>query len=156
MLATYEQPGLGTAAASLKAVLFVEDNMDDFVIARHALKKLKLRNPIFRVPCADVMMRYINGEGEYADREKYPLPAVLFMDQQLPRISGLEAQAKVRSSLKMRKIPIVAISGEERLTALKSAVQLGADGYMLKPFAGTDFFRLARELDLPLQFDARP
>jgi len=59
----------------------------------------------------------------------------------------------LRASLKFRKIPLIAISGDDRINALKSAVELGADAYLTKPFQGRDFLRLALKLRLPLEFD---
>lgn len=135
------------------AVLFVEDNPDDYALAQYHLKKLKLRNPVYRAHTAEEMLAYLRGEGIYRDRTQFPLPAVIVMDMRLPGSTGLEAQALLKSTLKFRKIPIVAISSSERTGALKSAVDLGADGYLLKPFNGMQFCRIALSLRLDLDFE---
>jgi CheY-like chemotaxis protein len=137
-------------ATALPAILFVEDDADDFVVAKHELNKLNVRNPIHRVFSNDMLMDYLDGMGPYADRQKFPMPAVIMLDLRLPGITGLQIQAKLRVSLKLRHICIVMISSPECLTALKSAVQLGADGYMVKPFSADAFARLCDVLNLQL------
>jgi CheY-like chemotaxis protein len=136
----------------LHTIVFVEDNPDDYVIARYELQKLKLRNPIHRVATFDALMAYL--EKAHCNRHLEPasMPCVIVMDLRLPQTSGLNAQAALRSTLNFRHIPIIVISSPERLNALKSAVDLGADGYLVKPFNRTEFCKLALRLRLPLEF----
>lgn len=136
----------------LPSILFVEDNSNDFVIARHHLAKIELRNPINLVATADLMFKYLHGEPPFLDRAAFPMPAVIILDLNLPQIDGLRAQAMLRASLKFRDIRIIVISGPARQTMLKTAVDLGADAYMVKPFRAEDFKSLAGDLGLPMQF----
>jgi CheY-like chemotaxis protein len=138
---------------ALGTVLFVEDNPDDYALAQYHLQKLKLRNPVHRAYSTDEMMAYLRGAGIYQDRMEYPFPEVIVMDLRLPGGSGLEAQALLRSTLKFRNVPIIAISSSERTGSLKSAVDLGADSYLCKPFNGVQFCRVALDLRLRLEFE---
>jgi CheY-like chemotaxis protein len=141
-------------SGNLKVVLFLEDDADDFVFARHQLKKLKLQNPVLRFPTGDDLMAYLRAQRDGGDRKTSSLPAVIIIDQRLPRSNGLAVQASLRASLQFRKIPLIAISSDDRINALKSAVQLGADAYLTKPFQSKEFLRLAFSLRLPLAFEA--
>ncbi len=152
MTAMVQQPAGDKAVPGLMAVLFLEDNENDFELARIHLEKLKLQNPVYRVRNADDLMAYLHGAREYHNRSKYPFPAVIVIDQRLPKTSGLDVQALLRASLKFRTIPIIAISSPERIAALQSAVKLGADGYLTKPFQAGEFARHSLNLKLPLQF----
>jgi CheY-like chemotaxis protein len=136
-----------------KAILFVEDNLDDFIAATIALGKIRLRNKIIRVASADEMLAYFRGVDQYLDRDRYALPAVVIMDLRLPRRDGLEAQAMLRCNLRFRHVPIIFISSCERVTQLKQAVELGADAWMLKPFNALEFLNIARNLNLELEFE---
>ena len=139
--------------AAPKCVLFVEDNIDDFSLACYALSKIKLRNKVMHVGSADEMLEYLRAMDEYLDRERYPVPAVIVMDMRLPGASGIEAQAMLRTNLRFLHIPIVCISTSESIKQLKTAVELGADAWMLKPFSALEFLNIARDLKLPLQFE---
>lgn len=132
------------------SLLFVEDSEDDFVLARYELQKLKITNPIHRVATVEQMLNFLGGFDQYADRERYPFPAMIFLDMRLPGGSGLNAQAIIRSNLQYREIPIVVISSGERVNSLRSAVALGANGFMVKPFCGKDFARILLDQDIRL------
>jgi CheY-like chemotaxis protein len=135
-----------------KCVLFVEDNLDDFSLACFALNTVRLHNKVRHVGSADEMLQYLRAMDGYLDREKFPRPAVIMMDMQLPGASGMEAQTMLRTNLRFRHIPIICISSSESIEQLKTAVELGADAWMLKPFSAVEFLNIARDLQLQLQF----
>jgi CheY-like chemotaxis protein len=136
-----------------KCVLFVEDNIDDFGLACRALSRIKLCNKVMHVGSADEMLEYLRAMDEYLDRDRFPVPGVIVMDMRLPGASGMEAQTMLRTNLRFRHIPIICISTSESIDQMKTAVDLGADAWMLKPFSAVEFLNIARDLKLPLQFD---
>lgn len=140
-----------TGATHLKAVLIVEDDSKDFQLVDRELRKMKLRNPVHHVSTVDEMMEYMSGGGKFGDRSKYPMPALILLDMHLFDGDGLDAAAWLRSKLKFRPIPIIAISGSgtERL---RSAVEMGADALMEKPLDPEQFRKLIEKLNVPLQF----
>jgi CheY-like chemotaxis protein len=142
--------------AGEKCVLFVEDNPDDFFCGCRALGKIKLANAVRQVSNADEMLEYLRAMDEYLNREKFPVPAVIIMDMRLPGMSGLEAQTMLRTNLRFRRIPIICISSSESIAQMQTAVELGADAWMLKPFSAVEFLNIARSLNLPLQFETAP
>jgi CheY-like chemotaxis protein len=152
MMASVEPKAQGKPAPEAKAILFVEDDEDDFIVAWHQLRKMKVANRATRVNTVEEMIAYLEGTGKYSDRKEYPLPTVIFLDLRLPLRGGLEAQAWLRSKLKYRNIPIILISTPEMVSLLESAVRLGANAYMLKPFDNQHFRRLILEHRLPVQF----
>jgi len=136
-----------------KCVLFVEDNFDDFSMACYALSKIKLSNKVMHVGSADEMLEYLRAMDGYLDRDRFPVPAVIVMDMRLPGASGMEAQTMLRTNLRFRHIPVICISTSESLQQMKTAVELGADAWMLKPFSAVQFLNIARDLRLPLEFN---
>jgi CheY-like chemotaxis protein len=139
--------------APLQSILFVEDESHDFIIARYHLEQMNVRNPIIHVPTAAELFAFLDGDEGYSDRRKYPLPAVIILDVRLPDRSGIEAQAMIRSSLKHRKIPIISISGNKRISLLQQSVELGANAWMAKPFEPADFLAIVVRLNLPVWFN---
>jgi CheY-like chemotaxis protein len=137
----------------LRAVLLVEDDPNDVELAEREFGKMKLRNPVLHTSTVEEMIQYMLGEGQYADRTQFPLPALIMLDMHLFTGDGLDAAAWLRSKLKFRSIPIIAISGSgtERLN---SAVAMGADALMVKPMDGEEFRKIVSRLNVPLQFQA--
>jgi CheY-like chemotaxis protein len=152
MMATTETKFIGKAAEAGTGILFVEDTEDDFVIACYELRKLNIASRAVCVSSVEDMIAYMSGAGVYHDREQYPFPAVVVLDLRFLRRGGMEAQAWLRSKLKYRHIPIILTSSPDMVTLLESAVRLGANAYMTKPFKGDEFRRLILEHRLPVQF----
>lgn len=136
------------SAPETAPILFVEDSPDDFFIAQRELKRLRISSPIDRVDSVPDMLDYLKDRGECG------LPCAIIMDLTLRGESGLAGQAKVRSNLKYHRIPVIAISSIDQLTSLKAAMQLGASGFLFKPFNADEFLKLAAKLKLRLDFDA--
>lgn len=145
------QDTAASGTTHLKAVLLVEDDPSDAQLAQREFRKMRLSNPVHHVSSVTEMIAYMSGEGRYSDRAKYPLPALIMLDMHLCNDDGLDAAAWLRSQLKFRKIPILAISGSgtERL---KSAVDMGADALMEKPLDPEQFRKIIGKLQVGLQF----
>lgn len=152
MNVTTETEVISRAVVPLQSILFVEDESHDFIIARYQLEQVNVRNPVIHVPTVREMFAFLDGEEGYSDRSKYPLPAVIILDVRLPDRSGMDAQAAIRSSLKYRKIPIITISGYQRMAVLQQSVELGANAWMTKPFEAADFLATVVRLNLPVRF----
>lgn len=60
------------------------------------------------------------------------MPDLIFMDNWLPDISGIEATRMLKSNENLKNIPILYFSANSNIDAL--ANEAGADDYLAKPF----------------------
>lgn len=60
------------------------------------------------------------------------LPNLIFMDNWLPDISGIEATQLIKAHEKLKHIPVVYFSANSNINAL--AAEAGADDFLAKPF----------------------
>ena len=107
-------------------ILIVEDNEDDVFLMERALKAAKVTSPYRVVSDGEEATRYLKGEGIYADRAKYPYPAVIFLDLKLPYMSGFEV---LEWKLKNKELPptiVIVITSSNEAKDLKRAYSLGA------------------------------
>ena len=80
------------------------------------------------------------------DAVKALAPGVLVTDMRMPKISGVDLQAEIRS--KGLKIPIIFISGESTDEQIIRAFRDGAFDFLLKPFSVEVFLNtISRALD---------
>lgn len=63
-----------------RAILLVEDNKDDVFLMQRALQSARIVNPLIVVETGQEAMDYLSGAGKFADRDSYPMPAVVFLD----------------------------------------------------------------------------
>ena len=126
-------------SGSLPRILLVEDNEDDRVLAMHAIRSSG-------VPCEVDIAR--DGEEALAllhlRTPGQPVPALVLLDLNLPKLDGLEVLRRLRSDLHTRHVPVVALTSSRESQDVLRAYQLGANGYVRKPIDFDEFRECAR------------
>ena len=129
-----------------KLILLVEDNASDEKLALLAFKKSG-------VPCTIVVARdgadaldYVFARGKYADRDPAARPAVILLDLQLPRVSGLEVLRQIRAGADTKLLPVVVLTASREDQDLLRSYALGANAYIRKPVDFLEFTETARTL----------
>lgn len=114
-------------------ILLVEDNPQDAELTLRALKKNNLSNNIFTVEDGSEALDFLFARGTYVNRDPENKPKVVFLDLKLPKISGLEVLKLMKSDANLKKIPVVIITSSKEDPDVKSAYELGANSYVVKP-----------------------
>jgi len=60
------------------------------------------------------------------------IPDIIFMDNWLPDVGGIEATRELKNHAQLKTIPVIYFSANNDVMSL--ADQAGADGYLSKPF----------------------
>jgi len=74
----------------------------------------------------------INGDDAYRKMRKDI--NLIFTDNNMPRLCGVDFIRKIKSNPDYSKIPIVMVSVEDRAEYKAFCVELGIDGWVCKPF----------------------
>jgi CheY-like chemotaxis protein len=114
-------------------VLLVEDDLNDIFLVKRAFKMARLETPLQVVTDGEDAIRYLKGEGKFADRETYPLPHLVVMDIKMPRRTGFEVLEWIKTDGTLRRIPVIIVSSSDRPQDVNRAYELGANAYMVKP-----------------------
>jgi len=61
-------------------------------------------------------------------------PAAVLLDVRMPGQSGLDALKGIKETPGGRDIPVLMLTGDGRLDRIVQAMQIGAAGYVMKPF----------------------
>jgi len=125
-------------------VLLVDDSRDDAFFVRKALEKAGMGTSCQVVEDGEEAIRYLRGEGVYADRQAYPFPTVILSDLKMPRMSGFELLRWVREHPECSVIPTILFSSSTVASDVKEAYLLGANAYMVKPASPEEFEDLMR------------
>ena len=67
------------------------------------------------------------------ERTNAPLPDLILLDWNLPKISGSELLQRIKKHEKLRKIPILVFSSSEADSDIHDAYDNHANGYITKP-----------------------
>jgi CheY-like chemotaxis protein len=114
-------------------ILLVEDNEDDVFLMTRALKAAGIANPLQIVEDGQQAIDYLKGAGRFADRNTYPMPAIVFLDLKLPIMMGLEVLEWIRGEPGLSDIVVVVLTSSNEPSDLKAAYRLGANSYVVKP-----------------------
>ncbi len=113
-------------------VLLAEDDPRDVFSVERVIGQTKLPITLQHVENGAEAIKYLQGEGKYADRECYHLPSVLLTDIKMPLINGLELLKWVREQPSLKDLPVVVMSGSEEFGEFQRAKALGVEAYYAK------------------------
>ena len=78
-------------------------------------------------------------------------PDLIMMDVRMPRMTGYEACAKMKTMAETKDIPVVILSAKGQESEIQTGLNAGAYEYILKPFAPDELIQRVRDIlgDLP-------
>ena len=111
-------------------ILIIENDPAMARLTKEAFKEAGMSEAIVSVPDGDVALAYLRREGSYRDE---PEPDLVFLDLHLPRKSGLEVLAEIKSNPRLMVTPVVVLSGSSNPKEIREAYELHASCYIRKP-----------------------
>ena len=118
---------------TLPPLLLVDDNEDDIILTRRAVREAKIPNPVQVAADGQQAIDYLGGTGKFRDRILFPLPAVVLLDLKMPHKSGFEVLEWVRSRPDLRTLVVIVLTTSREYTDIERAYQSGANSYLQKP-----------------------
>jgi CheY-like chemotaxis protein len=114
-------------------ILLVEDEEHDVIFMQMALQSAKVRNPLAVAYDGHQALCYLEGQGEFANRRRHPLPRLVLLDLRLPRLPGLDVLKWIREQPHFRQLPVIVLSTSNQDSDIEQAYRFGANAYIVKP-----------------------
>ncbi|MDA1191920.1 MAG: response regulator [Candidatus Poribacteria bacterium] len=114
-------------------ILYAEDDEEDRLLTERALRRAKLTNRLVMVEDGEELVSYLQREGKYADRNEYPLPGLILLDLNMPRMDGREALTIIKSNAEWRAIPTIVLTTSAAEEDILRSYDIGANSYIQKP-----------------------
>jgi CheY-like chemotaxis protein len=111
-------------------ILLVDDDPDCRMLIRDAIAASKLSNQVIEVSSGEQALQVLARQGQYVDT---PRPGLIYLDIEMPGISGLETLRRIRQDRDLQEIPVVMMTGVSGEEEMKQAARDGANSYTLKP-----------------------
>ena len=134
-----------SALARSETILLAEDNDDHVLLIKRAFAKSNLLNPLQVVNDGRQAIAYLRGDGIYADRSRYPFPALLLLDLKMPNCDGFDVLQWLRDQV-FPPLRIVVLTTSDRVFDMQRAYELGAHSFLTKPVDFRDFVQLGPAL----------
>lgn len=114
-------------------ILIADDDEDDRLIAREALREARLMNELHFVEDGEELMDYLFARGEYICRKNKPLPGLILLDLNMPKKDGCEALKEIKADPGLRQIPIVVLATSQADEDIFRSYNFGVNSYITKP-----------------------
>lgn len=128
-------------------VLHIDDDPNDAELLRAATLKAGVPFLLLNVDNGDQAIAYLSGVDRFADRSRYPLPALILLDLKMPCANGFEVLNWIRSHCKLHQVPVVVLSGSELQDDIRQAYAGGANSYFVKPIGFAALVNLVRNIN---------
>lgn len=119
---------------STDPILLVEDDLLAVMTFKRALKDINAKNKL-----------YVQHDGEAAldflQNHQHPLPTLIFLDLNMPRMNGIEFLKILKADPQWRKIPVVILTTSEETQDQLAGFDLTTAGYIVKPLEYHDFVK---------------
>jgi len=73
-------------------------------------------------------------------------PDLIVLDVAMPVMNGIEMLSKLKGDARMKTIPVIMLTAESGKEKVMQIIQLGASGYILKPFKGEELLDRIKKL----------
>ena len=115
-----------------ETVLVAEDDEDDAFFIERAFRRTGTDMKLCIVTSGDEAIDYLEGRGEYVDRDSFPEPALVLLDLKMPGRNGFEVLEWKRGRPEIR-VPFVVLSSSAEERDMRRARELGVNSYLIKP-----------------------
>ncbi len=115
------------------SVLLVEDNKDHVNILRWVIGRVHSGINVSHAGDGETVMESLGIQSAS------PLPDIILMDLNLPKVSGMELLKFIRRESHLRHIPVLMLSSSNRPEDVHEAYSLGANTFLNKAIIFDDF-----------------
>ena len=128
---------------AIPAFAYADDREEDRHLFKMAFERAGLTNALVLLDDCYQVQSYLQGLHQFADRVRFPLPSILFLDFKMPEINGIELTRWIRARAEFKKLIILLFSGSGQQEDIETAYAAGVNAYIVKP---TSVFRLSTVL----------
>ncbi|MFC4065310.1 response regulator [Actinoplanes subglobosus] len=125
-------------------ILVIDDSADDVTLMLRALKKNNITNAVDIATDGEEALRYLFPPGG----RQNPMPALVLLDLNMPKISGLEVLRSIRADPRTRYLPVVVLTTSTEERDIVNTYDLGANSFVRKPVAFDEFLDAVKVLGM--------
>ncbi len=124
----------------IKPILLAEDDHVDIMTVRRACKQLNVLNELVVANNGEEVICYL-------DDPKVPLPCLIILDINMPKMNGLECLKILKQHSVYKSIPVFILSSSREQQDIDSSFSGGISGYILKPVEFNEFLHSIKVLN---------
>ena len=131
-------------AIDIVDILLVEDDAGDVLLTTEAFQHYRGRDTLHVVNDGEQAMQFLRRTGEFTG---VPRPGLILLDLNLPRRTGLEVLADLKSDEDLHSIPVVVLTTSQAEEDIVRSYALHANAYVSKPVDFQRFTEAIRQIN---------
>lgn len=117
-------------------ILLVEDDRVDVMTVQRVLKRRAIRIPLHVARTATDALSLLRGKGKV---RLDPLPELILLDLNLPRMSGIEFLQALRADPVLRDLRVIVLTSSNEPNDRAAAFRYEVEDYIVKPHSFEQF-----------------
>jgi CheY-like chemotaxis protein len=114
-------------------LLLAEDDDDDFMLIKDALRDSLIANSVVRVNDGEQLLDYLRRRGPHETRGIDSNPAVILLDLNMPKMDGRTALREIKSDPELCHYPVIVLTTSKEEEDVFRSYQTGVNAFMQKP-----------------------
>lgn len=125
-------------------ILLVDDDRVDVLAVKEALEEANIANPVYVAEDGVKALEVLRGSSK---DDHIPMPYLILLDLNMPRMSGIEFLKELRADPKLRSSIVFVLTTSNDDRDRVAAYSFNIAGYVVKSQLGKDFINLIRLLE---------
>jgi len=123
--------------SSAVTLVMVDDNADEIFLTRRQVRRDGIVNNFVSEKKPEHLLTTLSELSKMGvDKDKI----IVLLDVNMPRLNGFEMLKQIRENATFKHVPVIMLSASDDESDMFEAFDLGASGYMVKPFKADEFF----------------
>lgn len=127
-------------------ILVADDDPDDRTFVAEAINETRTDFHLDFVVDGEDLLAYLRREGRYSSLAHEPLPRLILLDLNMPRMDGREALSAIRTDSNLKHVPVVVMTTSGADEDVFHSYQHGANSYVIKPSSFEGLVQVMREI----------
>lgn len=125
-------------------ILLVEDNEGDIILTREALREISAVKDISVVKDGREAIHFLFKTGSH---ENAPVPDLVLLDINLPKVDGKEVLKTIKQDPLLRKLPVIVLTTSASEKDIIDAYTHYANCYITKPVDYSSFMKVIQSVE---------
>lgn len=119
-------------------ILLIEDDLIEVMKVKRTISSFNLPHKILEAKNGDEALKYLKSD--------HPLPDILLLDLNMPKISGIEFLHILKDDPLLKYLPAIVLTTSANEKDILACYQIGIAGYMVKPFNFDEYLQKLKSL----------
>ncbi|MEK7487124.1 MAG: response regulator [Planctomycetota bacterium] len=128
-------------------ILLIEDDLAHVELILRTFEESKGSPDVLHLSDGELALDYLFRRGKYGAPEKSPRPALILLDLNLPKVSGLEVLNEIKNCPELAAVPVIVLTSSEAERDVLNAYKQNANSYLVKPVNFEQFYHLIQNLN---------